>query len=174
MTGKTHIYGGVTAGLLFLQMSQDGYFGLDPPGCVAIGGSFLLTLVGSLTPDIDLRTSTIGKTLKPVSAVANKMFGHRTLFHGPILYLLLYFILMLNYPQAQMYGIAFLFGVTSHLLLDMLNKVGIPLFYPFSRRFHIANIKTGGKGERIAASLLLIAGVALAITNITTLVHNSM
>lgn len=53
-------------------------------------------------------------------------------------------------------GSAIFAGCMSHLLLDSLTKEGIMWFWPFSKRkFSLAGIRTGQKGERIVNSLLI-------------------
>lgn len=49
-----------------------------------------------------------------------------------------------------------LIGYTSHLLMDMTNRAGIPLFYPLSRKkFHIMTLKTN-RDEVVAEGLFAV------------------
>ena len=58
MTGKTHLTFGITTGILSTVLIN--------PKSAAIGiGMIGMTMLGSLAPDIDSRTSKISKRLKP-------------------------------------------------------------------------------------------------------------
>ena len=148
LTGKTHLTFGIGTGVLAATLIN--------PDSTALGiGMMGMTMLGSLAPDIDSRTSKISKKMKVLSVVTSKMFGHRGFIHSPICMLLIYFvtIAILNKYNATQYVnllYAFLIGYGGHLFLDLLTKGGIPLLYPFSRKkFHLTNFKTGGKAEKI-------------------------
>ncbi len=147
MEGKTHMLGGVSAGLLYAIVTKTSF--------VSGGAALAATaVVGSLFPDLDISTSMLGSKIKPVSCLANKILGHRTLFHSPVLYMGIYAVsggLIRRYPLCW---IGFLLGVVSHLFLDLLNHQGIPLFYPFSKKFHLANLEYGGKAESVIRILM--------------------
>ena len=86
----------------------------------------LITALFSIFPDIDERSSKIGKKYKLASRIINFLFGHRGFFHSIYIPLILYFIL---YNIINEIGIAVLVGYFSHLLMDALTKNGIrPLF----------------------------------------------
>ena len=54
-----------------------------------------------------------------------------------------------------------LLGYISHLLMDMTNRAGIPLLYPFSKKkFHLMTLKTN-RDEFIAETLFIIPVVAI-------------
>ena len=57
-------------------------------------------------------------------------------------------------------------GYLSHLLLDSLNRAGIPLFYPFTKRkFHIACLKTG-RDDWIGVCISFLPAAILIIRNL--------
>lgn len=141
MRGTTHAVGGLAVGALLCIVACH----VSNPA--AVTGVCFAAVIGSLALDVDICTSKMGRKIKPLSALIQTLFGHRTLFHAPLLYAALAAIILHFLPQFAVYIAAFFSGVASHLFLDMLNPMGIPLFYPFSRRFHIASIKTGGPGE---------------------------
>jgi inner membrane protein len=146
MTGKTHCICAGAAALAVTVLHDD-------PVTTSIA-IVTAACIGGLLPDIDHKNSKISKEFKAVSLVARTMSSHRGLFHTPILWIALgalgYFML----PQYFMMWIApALFGVASHLFLDMLNPTGVPLLWPVSsKKWHIATIKTGSKVEKILAS----------------------
>lgn len=59
-----------------------------------------------------------------------------------------------------------LLGYLSHLLLDSLNRAGIPLLYPFTKRkFHIACLKTG-RDDWIGICISFLPAVILITRNL--------
>lgn len=143
MNGRTHLMGGCAVGVAAL--------GAAAPSLSIAQSSLLVgaAAIGSLLPDIDLQTSKAGHALRPASFLIQHIFGHRTLFHSPILYLWIYFMLRIGLPQYNRYWYYALLGVASHLALDMLNSKGIPLFYPYTKRFHIASFSVNGLAEHL-------------------------
>ncbi len=157
MNGRTHLVGGVTAALIYITASVSGDFGLEPMSLVQMGCTVPIAMIGSLAPDIDLRTSTMGSAVKPLSALINGIVGHRTFFHSPLFLILLFFAAKAYLPEAMMWmTTAFIVGAVSHLYLDMLNKAGIPLLWPIKKRFWVLGIKTSGRGEKIVVSIMFV------------------
>lgn len=156
MTGKTHL---LAAGAFALAASA--YMGTTIEGSVI---AVSLSCIGGLLPDIDHKNSTISKNMKVTSFVARSVSTHRGLFHAPLFWATIGTILFFFLPQYFKTWIApALFGVATHLFLDMLNPTGIPLFWPFSsRKTHIAKIRTGGKFEEVFGAVVVIAAVGFA------------
>lgn len=152
MNYKTHVNGGMLLGLVTCSQLP-----LPIPAKL----TFLTgTLIGSILPDIDHKNSYLGNKLKPLSATVNLVAGHRKLFHSGILYAAIYLIgknsIYNPYILQLLFGL--FIGAISHLILDTFNPLGIPWFYPLSKKkLSIASIKTGGKLETIFC-LLLLAG----------------
>lgn len=156
MTGKTHLIAGLAVATGYAAATQ-------PDHPFVIAGA---TVLGALLPDIDLQTSKIGRRLKPASVLIQHLVGHRTLFHAPIFYGLLYWFLCSQFPGQQVYFMAALLGIASHLLLDMLNPSGIPVLYPWKKRFRFAKIHTGGKIEKILGICLAAAFAVISLGNL--------
>lgn len=159
MTGKTHLAAGVCVGLGAVAYSLDAITGsamsipyTDPLYVLPIG--YACCVVGSLFPDIDWQTSKVGQVVAPVSKVINFFFGHRTLFHSPLLFALLYIIIDWKWSELSWYAAMFVIGAASHLILDMFNEKGIPLFYPWKKHFHIARIRPNSLAEAFIKKLL--------------------
>lgn len=151
MTGCTHLAAGATVGLCVGAITP----GLDPITAMAAAG------FSALLPDIDTPTSKLGRRTGPVSGLIGFLFGHRGLFHAPALYLTIYCILFFAFPPHRLIFLCALTGVMSHLLLDALNPMGIPLIWPVSsRRFHFAKLQTGGLTDRLLCLLLTIGVIA--------------
>ena len=160
MEATTHILGGAAAGMLCTIVL----------GTTGVQAAALATVsvIGGLFPDVDLCSSKAGSKAKPLSATINHLFGHRTLFHSPILYVSLYLLWTHFFPDTREWAIAFIMGVASHILLDMLNKRGIPLFSPARKTYHLASIKTGSVEEvifRVAFGFVLFAGLAFYLSH---------
>lgn len=159
MTYKTHINGGLLVGLLITSQINNR---LIIPTAVIIGGS----VIGSLLPDIDHTKSYIGKRIKPVSKVVNKLAGHRKLFHAPLIYLFLYAICIgYDFDKITLLFIQGIFsGILSHLILDSLTIGGLPWFYPFSKKkFSFAKIKTNSQFEYGFCSVLICLNFAILL-----------
>lgn len=160
MTGKTHLSFGLATGVASAAL-------LEPNSTILGLGVIGCTVLGSLIPDIDQSSSKLGKKVKPISKITNKMFGHRGFIHSPACLFITYLIvtMLLNYYNLETYKvllIGYVIGYAGHLFLDMLTKGGIPLLYPFNRKkIHLTNVKTGGKGEK--ALFVFACVVALVI-----------
>ncbi len=148
MRGDTHVLGGICTGLVYAGLTR-----LSISEMFAVIG---ISTIGSLLPDIDICTSKLGSKVKPISKTIGKLFGHRTLFHSPLIYLAISISLWSIFPQFDMCWTSLFLGIMSHLLLDMFNAKGIPLLYPYPKKFHIACLKCGGKGEKIIRAMLTL------------------
>lgn len=95
--------------------------------------------IGAFFPDIDQPNSTVGRKVKPISILINKLFGHRGLLHFP-----LFVALMIGtmywcnqfIPEYARYiyklaCIGLCSGYVSHIILDMFNPAGVRLLGPF-------------------------------------------
>lgn len=163
MQGKTHLLVGVVAGATAAALIPTDSSNI----CI---GVFLSTAFGSIFPDIDNSQSMLGRKVKPLSYLLNKMFGHRGFIHSPcnlifissiIAIILSIFDLSKYYPP--LFG--FIIGVCTHLLLDAITKGGIPFLFPFSKkRFNLTTMRTGGIGETcLVACFLLFCGGLVAV-----------
>lgn len=150
MNGKTHKIGGVCAGIITTSMILEPTYSFEKLliGGFLIGGSIL----GSLMPDIDLPSSTVGKRVKPISYLIHQFFGHRGITHTPILHILCsIFLLMLGQGLTgiiRLIYLSFVIGLfaggVSHIILDAMTVKGVPLLYPFTKKkYRIANLVTG-------------------------------
>ena len=110
--------------------------------------------LGSVLPDIDLQSSTLGRKHKIIS----RMFTHRGFTHTLVIPLLLcgslYSLQFYTSGAAQMltasltFGL--LFGWVFHIFADLFNGKGVPLLWPlFPKKIHVANVVTGKKSEVI-------------------------
>ncbi|MGP4063044.1 metal-dependent hydrolase [Halobacillus sp. H74] len=138
MEGKTHIVGGLAAGVGYSVLVGTGDTTPFLVGC----------MVGSLIPDIDHPQGKLGRVLPFLSKPISSIFGHRTVTHS-LLFLVIVGVAFqfLNLSQALEIGI--MIGLVSHIVLDSVTKDGVKLFYPFDFNFRIPpGISTGGFIEK--------------------------
>ncbi len=61
------------------------------------------------------------------------------------------------YDSLDMFASGATIGYISHIILDLFNPMGVPIFYPISKhRVHIANIKTGAQEGIVSAVCNLV------------------
>ena len=162
MRGSTHLIVGAAAGVAAT-------LSIPTEDTKVKIGIFTATLLGSLFPDIDNAQSKLGRKVKPLSIILNKLFGHRGFIHSPCLLLLLIFtgIFYLFVWEAWNYWpvvAGFAIGFISHIILDAITKGGIPFLYPFSKkRYNFTIIKTGGIGEAIFVGGFLLGCGAISV-----------
>lgn len=153
MKGATHMVAGAITGLATAHIGQAPEAALP----LMIAGS-----LGSLIPDIDMASSKLGRRIWPAALLVQIFIGHRTLFHAPLLYAGLWFLLKSLIPQYSLIITAAFVGIASHILLDLFNPAGIPLLYPIPKRFHLGNMRSGGLIDWLLC-LFLLATLALII-----------
>lgn len=161
MNGITHRTAGAFAGTLAVKIA----FPHVSVSELIIAGS-VIGYFGGILPDIDQSNSTVSNMnyLSKLTGYAiHRIFGHRKFFHSILCGLILSFIIFIItgniFSSPYIAALSFGSGFLSHLLLDMLNKDGIALFYPIKYRFHIASFKSDGFLNLILTgffSLLLI------------------
>lgn len=134
MQGRTHLLIGIAVGAAAGES-------LGAPWWITAGSA-----LGSLLPDIDLPSTTLGHLIYPLAKFLNKTFGHRGFLHSPLFLGLLSLVLYVcQVPLPFIVGNAIGFG--SHLFLDMMNPKGVPLFFPYKKRFHIGEIPADVSGQ---------------------------
>lgn len=121
-----------------------------------------LGVMAALLPDIDNPNTIIGKLLFPLSHYINKCYGHRTITHSFAALLLVFSAGLLGSLNISL---SLVVGYLSHLLLDMLNPSGIPLFYPNITEFVLFGgpVTVGSIAELALFGLLFASAFALGI-----------
>ena len=115
MRFRTHVMLGIS---LFLIL--DLFYGIKNKIVV-----FVLILLFSVLPDIDLHTSYIGKKVKGFSYLFEFVLKHRGFIHSV-------WIPILLFTWLEQYGLGIaVAGYLSHLGLDLLTSKGIKLFWPW-------------------------------------------
>lgn len=168
MNKTAHLSCGVCVGLATICcLSKDS----STLNYIEQGTLILASSVGSLLPDIDTPTSSVGQKVKPVSKLVNIIFGHRGLLHTPLFTLALSLVLWLlqiklspAHPLAMAGCIGLIAGYISHLFLDFLTPMGIMLFFPFSRKFwHLFGFK-GRFRDLITTIIFISISICLFLT----------
>lgn len=140
MRGVTHLVAGLVLAAIITE-----FFTFQKP-LLAI----ILILVGSLIPDIDEKTSILGRKFRIIGSVSK----HRTFFHG-ILFLVVC-VAALSLIVELKYVLAFTAGFTSHILLDALTPAGVRPFWPSPLKIK-GFIRVGSVLEKIL--FLLLVGI---------------
>ncbi|MDD4564947.1 MAG: metal-dependent hydrolase [Eubacteriales bacterium] len=153
----THGIGGIGAGLLVLTVAGQG---LNETSQVLITSGAVL---GSLFPDIDHQQSYIAHKVPVASFAASTVFKHRGFLHSPAFIILAWILLtagsrfMLSGEllwMANQFITGFIPGMLSHIILDTLNKQGIPWLWPYKKRFRLLSIRTDSIMETTFAIVL--------------------
>ncbi|MEG1002581.1 MAG: metal-dependent hydrolase [Clostridium sp.] len=180
MTKETHTSGGFFIALLALNSftakyisNYDLYYKI-----FLIIIYFYSANLGSLFPDIDMKSSFISKRHPFIAKHFGKRLRHRGITHS-LIFLFTLFLLFKVLISISSFNIVvitisygFLFGYTSHLLLDLLTKEGIELFFPLKTNIKIFFIKTGSKGEKIFYNFLKGITFLLIVYNIYLILNN--
>jgi membrane-bound metal-dependent hydrolase YbcI (DUF457 family) len=160
MLGRSHVMFGLTAAVVLdsvVHMSGPPLATATPvPLELIINKTIFFSMValGALLPDIDNAQSTIGRKFGWISKEIQHIAGHRTIFHS-LLGLLLGSLLALGVEQmiilllaqrgfifpaqfvekSHLVFIAVLVGCILHIASDGLTEGGVPLLWPYHKRF---------------------------------------
>ncbi len=130
MRGVTHLIAGLLLAVLFIPYAPNQLLGV------------FIILLGALIPDIDERSSILGRKIPFISFFTR----HRTFFHS--LFFAILCMIVLNVFLPRMYVWLFLAGYMSHLFLDAMTPMGVRPFWPSQVRIR-GFIRTGGILEKM-------------------------
>jgi len=154
MTGKTHaICGLITMAAITVAHAH----GFDFEGHQYLPAIGLISAApGSYMPDIDLPTSKYGRKVKPLSKhLKHRGITHTLLFPALILFAMLT-VASAGVPFLPDLIFGFMVGYDMHLVADMFNKKGIPLFWPLTNKhIHVASFLTSSWQEGVFIILWL-------------------
>jgi len=172
---STHFLAGVSS--LWLLSAVPGMVGTgsEPNNLGLLAG---LAGLGALLPDLDAQDSKIQHLRVggiPVFVPAARVlgaFGHRGLLHSALglnllaLLVVLPLALWLGWPAAW----ALLLGYASHLVLDACTRSGIPLGWPYPRRYHLLpsrlRVTTGSLAEEALLPLVALLALFLLLSTL--------
>lgn len=167
MDGKTHRLGGITAGVATASFLATRGASVDflSYGLIIYGGA-----LGGLIPDIDHPNSTISKRHKTISKFVTSFTKHRGITHTllgvgafflALLFLSTFLPVFIQY-YAMLFSVGVFVGLLSHLLLDIITRAGLRLFYPFSlATIRIAKLNQEDHAPIVRATLLIALGGCL-------------
>jgi membrane-bound metal-dependent hydrolase YbcI (DUF457 family) len=145
MHGSTHLAGGLLAGVIINQLG----ISTEMPWMagVAVAG------VAALAPDwFQLNLPGLNNAVRGVA-------GHRGLSHWALTAAAVYMGIRMSIPWAAAYALG---GWASHLVLDLCAG-GMAVFWPWPGRWVLANIKTGGRADKLVGGALLALAVVVTI-----------
>src|SRR5699024_8201596 len=88
-----------------------------------------LVVISIVVPYICHTRRKIGRRFKILSLLVRTLFGHRTFTHS-LLFISLIIILLYLIQTPDYYLVSIIFGLLSHVILDMLTPRGVKLLYP--------------------------------------------
>lgn len=128
--------------------------------------TFLAVTVGSLLPDIDTYKSWVGRRLWFISAPIQMVFGHRGITHSLIAVMAMAALIYWWGHLGNHLVLALAFGYLAHLTGDLIANSGVPLLWPWDRRFSIPLISTGKVSEYLFVAVFLVAALSIQKTTL--------
>lgn len=130
MMGKEHLAFGVVGGLAGSAMLLTG----GQLGLFEAAGFVGLSAIGSLLPDVDKKGTMGYKMLFPLRWVPF-VIEHRTYTHDLFWIGVVSLAMYLLHAPLVLCGL--LVGVLTHIFLDGFTKDGLPILYPFNKKFEL-------------------------------------
>lgn len=144
MRGGTHALAGLIVGLLIVS-SPD----LIPSAAAAAAGA-----LGALAPDLDHPRAALSRRVGPLG-LPFRLVKHRGAMHSAAAAGAVAVAALAVTNELQAFALIAAAGYASHIVLDALTITGVPLLWPWSRRFRLLPIRTGGTGEKLVLWLLV-------------------
>jgi membrane-bound metal-dependent hydrolase YbcI (DUF457 family) len=138
MQGKTHLLFGLLLAVLWVEF-------ISAQNAVL---TLLLILLGSLLPDIDEKSSLLGRRV-PILSYFTK---HRSFFHSVIFGVSC--VIVLSFIVSVHHVLAFSAGFIGHLLLDAITPMGVKPFWPSQVKIK-GFVKVGGLLEKLIFVLFI-------------------
>lgn len=133
-----------------------------PLALIALG-FFLGSGIGSRAPDyLEFPLFFFNNIIRP--------FGHRTLTHMPIVWLLLlgFSVFLIMWPKDPFFHLltwmfcGFCSSALLHVFIDSMSPTGVPMFKPYGRKYVLGPIyRTGGLSEFFVITPVLLIQYAL-------------
>ncbi|MBQ9825902.1 MAG: metal-dependent hydrolase [Firmicutes bacterium] len=156
MRGITHFLAGAAAGLYYCNTLPE----TDVKTLGIVAG---VSAAAALLPDIDIRGSKASNNVgNDLVSVVRLFTAHRGFFHSPLCWAIVAAVVWYFWPQYLTFIIAGLIGALSHVVLDMFNKKGVPLFFPYPKKVSIMDIKSGGGVDAMLSAVFLVLAIYFA------------
>ncbi|QJC33930.1 metal-dependent hydrolase [Enterobacteriaceae endosymbiont of Donacia cinerea] len=123
-----------------------------------------VSIITCLLPDIDNPKSILGRRIKILSYLINKIFGHRGFTHSLLSVLILSFIIFSIHLKLNCIfdvKLGLIIGYCSHIIADILTPYGVPLLWPYKKKFKLPLITKNFLKEDIFCYLYLIFSLYL-------------
>ena len=160
MTGKIHLFYAATTGGMLMPVLATG--GLNTEQKII---AVITCGLGGLIPDIDCPNSMLGRMIYPIAYLIKKMFGHRTILHDPLFYIVLHFIIReltgVDYLQSSLLYQSIALGIGTHLFLDLMTQKGIQICFFF--RLRLLKFKAETLATTIFIALLCVLNFGIAV-----------
>lgn len=100
---------------------------------------FIYTALFAFIPDLDYFVAFV--KIKRMIIKVNEVSHRQFISHAPLVYLGVYLVWLLVFPNSSLIAHAFILGTWSHFLLDSFSptKQGIRWLYPFSKKAYSFN-----------------------------------
>jgi len=118
---------------------------------------FVVVLISSILPDIDIRYSTLGKN--KLARPLQLFVKHRDFVHSFTFCLILTLILVFLYP---ILALSFFIGYSIHLFIDSFTPEGIAFFWPYKLKSK-GRIKTGSMVDKSLFLIFLVLDIIALI-----------
>lgn len=170
MTGKAHRVGGMVAGIVTSTLLFSGPF--EEKALIISVPLIIMSVVGSLLPDLDHPSSTLGRKFKFISYPLSSVFGHRGFIHSPFFCLLIGLLMQFFYDKVPVeyqhiylgMSLGVFVGYLSHLALDFLTVSGIPLLSPISKKkYRLMKLKSGRHESIVMGTLAVVATASICL-----------
>ncbi|QJC35115.1 metal-dependent hydrolase [Enterobacteriaceae endosymbiont of Donacia proxima] len=159
MTVKGHIIFAISSSILIQHfifsniMYHDDWWRIIP-----------VSIITCLLPDIDHPKSILGRKIKIISYLINKLFGHRGFTHSLLSILIFGFmIFFIDIKLIHIFDmkLGLIIGYCSHIIADILTPLGVPLFWPYKKKFKLPLITKKIIKEDIFCYFYLIFSIYL-------------
>jgi inner membrane protein len=146
MRAYSHVLLGAGAWLAICRVTE------TPAQASAVAAAML----GSLLPDIDHPKSLVGRRLWFISVPLASIFGHRGMTHSLLAIGLWVWVMLRGLAWDQEMAASAAVGYLSHLAGDWATVGGLPLLWPWRRRFQAPfGFKSGGLTETVLDAVLI-------------------
>ncbi len=133
-------------------------------------GLVLAGALGALLPDLDHPQSALSNRVG-IAGLPFRLLSHRGVTHSLIAAAAALLIAGMVPVEWRPYAIAAALGYSSHIVLDGLTVTGVPLLWPWGRRFRIGYMRTGGLSERLFGVGLVVSLVFIYQERIVTVLN---
>lgn len=153
MRGGTHALAGITIALITSVPA--------PP--LQLFGVAIAGAIGALMPDLDHPHSALSRRVWIAGASLRMAVSHRGATHSLLAFCAALLLTGLSPAHWQHIVTSAAVGYCSHIVLDAMTVSGVPLLWPWKRRFRLLPLRTGGIFEKLLALAMLTGLVWYAL-----------